>query len=244
MAFVIIFNGLKRQSIELNSRISVIIPAYNESDSIARVLRDIPSQLNASIIVVDNNSTDDTAGTALKEGAIVLTERSQGYGHACARGVQYLAGLEEKPGIVVFLDGDYSDYPEEMTGLVRPIIEEGYDLVVGCRTTIKSSAMPLQQLLGNWLATSLINLLYGKKYRDLGPFRAIRFEALAGLNIQDRTYGWPVEMQVKAARQNLRILEVPVCYRPRIGKSKISGTIKGTVLAGYKIISTILKYRR
>jgi glycosyltransferase involved in cell wall biosynthesis len=235
---------LKGQNITVEPGIAVIIPVYNEAESIARVLRDIPAQLNASIIVVDNNSSDDTAAIARREGALVLAEPGQGYGYACARGVQYLAGLAEKPGIVVFLDGDYSDYPGEMTGLVNPIKENGYDLVLGCRTKMKGPAMPLQQLLGNRVATWLIGLAYGKKFRDLGPFRAIRFEALAGLNIQDRTYGWPVEMQVKAIRQNLHILEVPVSYRPRIGRSKISGTVKGTVLAGYKIISTILKYRR
>lgn len=239
-----IFNGLKRQIITLATKIAVIIPAFNEADSIARVLRDIPDRLAAQIVVVDNNSCDGTSEIALKEGATVVPESRQGYGYACAKGVQYISDLPDKPDIVVFLDADYSDYPGEMTDLVRPIIEEGYDLVIGCRTKIKSSDMPLQQLFGNWLATGLIRLFYGKKYHDLGPFRAIRFEKLAGLNIQDRTYGWPVEMQVKAIRQNMRILEVPVSYRARIGKSKISGTFRGTMLAGYKIIGTIFKYRR
>ena len=239
-----ILNGLKSQSVTWCSRIAVIIPAFNEADSIARVLRDIPDHLAAQVVVVDNNSCDGTGEIALKEGATVVTESRQGYGYACARGVQYLSDLPDKPDIVVFLDGDYSDYPAEMIGLVKPIIEEGYDLVIGCRTKIKSFAMFPQQLFGNWLATGLIRLFYGKKYNDLGPFRAVRLDKLAGLNIRDRTYGWPVEMQVKAIRQNMRILEVPVGYRARIGKSKISGTFRGAVLAGYKIIVTIFKYRR
>jgi hypothetical protein len=146
---------------------------------------------------------------------------------------------------VVFIDGDYSDYPEEMTDLIKPIIEDNYDLVIGSRALGKreKGAMPPQQVFGNWLATILIRLLYRARFTDLGPFRAIRFDKLTGLGMKDQTYGWPVEMQLRAARQKLRICEVPVSYRVRIGRSKISGTIRGSMLAGYKIITTIFRYR-
>jgi glycosyltransferase involved in cell wall biosynthesis len=233
------------QSGDWISEIAVIIPAFNEADSIAAVLADIPGELVAEIIVVDNGSSDATAQIAEAAGATVVTEDRRGYGYACARGVQYLANSPRKPDIVVFIDADYSDYPSEMTDLVKPIVDNGYDLVVGCRTKVEKFAMPPQQVLGNRLAVGLINLLCdGVRYHDLGPFRAIRYEKLIALDIQDRTYGWPVEMQVKAAKRNMRVLEVPVSYRARIGKSKISGTVRGTLLAGYKIITTILKYSR
>lgn len=210
------------------------------------MLADIPAGLASIIVVVNNHSSDATPDIAKKLGAVVLEEPRMGYGYACMKGVQYLYDMEAEPGIVVFLDADYSDYPQEMAGLVKPIVEQDYDLVLGWRSPAKmeKSAMPLQQAYGNRLAVGLITLLFGVKFHDLGPFRAIKLDKLADLEMQDKTYGWPVEMQLKAVKRNFRICEVPVSYRKRIGKSKISGTIRGTVLAGYKIIGTILKYSR
>jgi glycosyltransferase involved in cell wall biosynthesis len=226
-------------------RIAVIIPAMNEAEAVARVIADIPPGIAAEIIVVNNNSSDATAEIARGCGATVIDEPRQGYGFACIRGVDYLAAQTIKPDIVVFLDADYSDYPGEMTELVRPITEQNYDLAIGCRSVLKRDpgVMPVQQIWGNWLATSLIKMFYGVKFNDLGPFRAIKFNDLIALKMKDRTYGWPVEMQLKSIKRGLRICEVPVSYRARIGKSKISGTVRGTFLAGYKIISTIIKYR-
>ena len=226
--------------------IAVIIPAFNEADSITKVLGDIPEDLVSEVVVVDNNSTDDTSEKAQRAGTTVLSEPRQGYGFACLKGVDYLKSKPENPDITVFLDADYSDYPEEMASLVRPIIEQDYDLVIGSRSPGKreKGAMPPHQLLGNRLATILVRLLYGVKFSDLGPFRAIKFNKLIGLDMQDQTYGWPLEMQLKAVKQGLRICEVPVSYRARIGKSKVSGNLKGSLLAGYKIIATILRYRR
>ncbi|MGD0855133.1 MAG: glycosyltransferase family 2 protein [Dehalococcoidia bacterium] len=225
--------------------IAVIVPAMNEADAIARVIADIPPGIVEEIIVVNNNSSDATPDIARSAGATVLDEPRQGYGFACMRGVNYLAALRNKPDIVVFLDSDYSDYPSEMTDLIKPIVEQDYDMVIGCRSFNKNGggAMPLQQIWGNWLAKLLIKLFYGVKFGDLGPFRAIKFNSLMALDVKDQTYGWPVEMQLKALKRGLRVYEVPVSYRPRIGKSKISGTVKGTLLAGYKILSTIIKYR-
>ena len=225
--------------------VAVIIPAMNEAEAIARVIADIPLELASEIIVVNNNSHDATPNIARRSGATVIHEPRQGYGFACMRGVDYLAARTNKPDIVVFLDADYSDYPEEMTELIRPIVEGSYDLTIGCRSAAKRdrNVMPVQQLWGNWLATLLIKLFYGVKFSDLGPFRAIKFNDLIALNMKDRTYGWPVEMQVKSIKRRMRICEVPVSYRARIGKSKISGTVRGTFLAGHRIISTIIKYR-
>jgi len=225
--------------------IAVIIPAMNEADAIAKVIADIPPGIVEEIIVVNNGSNDATPDIARHAGATVLDEPRQGYGFACMRGVNYLAARRNKPDIVVFLDADYSDYPSEMTDLIRPIVEQDYDMVIGCRSVNKNSsgAMPLQQIWGNSLAKLLVKLFYGVSFGDLGPFRAIKFSSLLALDMKDRTYGWPVEMQLKALKRGLRIYEVPVSYRPRIGKSKISGTVRGTLWAGYKIISTIVKYR-
>lgn len=223
--------------------VAVIIPAFNEVESITKVLSDIPESLVSEVVVVDNNSTDATAENAGKTGATVVREPKQGYGAACHRGLEYLKSKSQKPDIVVFLDGDYSDYPEEMDRLIRPITEEGYDLVIGSRTsgTTEKGAITLQQIFGNRLIVTLIRFLYGHRFTDLGPFRAIRFEKLVELDIRDRTYGWPVEMQLKALKRGLRILEVPVSYRARIGKSKISGTIRGSLKAGGKILFTIFR---
>jgi glycosyltransferase involved in cell wall biosynthesis len=225
--------------------IAVIVPAMNEADAIARVIADIPAGIAEEIVVVNNNSSDATPEIARRCGATVIDEPRQGYGFACMRGVDYLAARMAKPDIVIFLDADYSDYPGEMEELIRPIVRRNYDLVIGCRSVSKRDRgiMPVQQIWGNWLATTLIKLLYGVKFNDLGPFRAIKFDVLIELNMTDCTYGWPVEMQLKSIKRGLRICEVPVSYRARIGKSKISGTVRGTFLAGYRIISTIIKYR-
>lgn len=224
--------------------ILVIIPAFNEENSVGNVVRDIPTGLVAEVVVVNNNSNDQTAVEAARAGATVLYEPIQGYGRACLRGIAYAQNRQQKPEVVVFLDADYSDYPGEMTTLIQPILSDGIDLVIGSRAlgNRQRGSMTPQQLFGNWLATTLLRWLYGVRYTDLGPFRAIRFDSLLALNMQDKTYGWTVEMQLKAAKHGLRIKEVPVSYRKRIGFSKISGTVKGTVLAGYKIITTIFKY--
>lgn len=224
--------------------ILVIIPAFNEQESIGSVVRDIPKDLVSEIVVVNNSSTDKTEEEALKEGATVLRESQKGYGFACLKGIEYAKSKTPRPDIIVFIDGDYSDHPEEMPKVVGPIIEEGYDMVIGSRSigNLEKGAMQPQQVFGNWLATSLIRLFYKHKFTDLGPFRAIRFDKLIQLNMVDQTYGWTVEMQLKAVKQGLKCTEVAVDYRKRIGFSKISGTVKGTILAGYKIIFTIFRY--
>jgi len=225
----------------------VIIPAFNEAPSIGRVLRDIPKEWVRDVVVVDNGSTDHTAQEARMHGATVLTQPNKGYGNACLMGIDFLKNkpAAEQPDVVVFLDGDYSDYPQELSNLVAPIARDEADFVLGSRTLgdRKPGSMMPQQLFGNWLATNLILLLFGTRFTDLGPFRAIRFPSLLSLGMIDRNYGWTVEMQIKALKQGLRWQEVPVSYRPRIGHSKVSGTLRGTVGAGYKIITTILKYR-
>jgi glycosyltransferase involved in cell wall biosynthesis len=226
--------------------INVIIPAYNEEKSIAKVIQDIPINLVKDIIVVDNNSQDNTFYAAQQAGATVIKEPRQGYGQACLTGIAY--ALEKpialRPDIIVFLDGDYSDHPEEMPKLVQPILDNTADLVIGSRAlgNRQRGAMTPQQIFGNWLATTLLKYLYQVRYTDLGPFRAIATGKLINLGMQDRDYGWTVEMQVKAAKQKLRFVEVPVTYRKRIGFSKVSGTVKGTIMAGYKIILTIFRY--
>jgi len=226
--------------------IHVIIPAYNEEKSINQVIAAIPRDLVTEIIVVNNNSTDHTGLVAQRAGATVLFAPEAGYGNACLTGIKYCVAkhLSERPHIIVFIDGDFSDYPEEMPLLVQPILANQADLVIGSRALgqREKGAMLPQQIFGNWLATTLLHLFYQAKFTDLGPFRAIRTETLVQLNMQDRTYGWTVEMQLKAAKQKVRYTEVPVRYRKRIGFSKISGTLKGTVLAGYKIITTIFRY--
>lgn len=228
----------------MNNKIVVIIPAFNEENAIGNVVRDIPKGLVSEILVVNNNSNDATKDIAVKAGATVLDEPKQGYGNACLRGILYTKNMNPSPDIIVFIDADYSDHPEEMPDLITPIIEDGYDLVIGSRAlgVKEKGAMTPQQVYGNMLATGLMKLLYGVRYTDLGPFRAIRYDALLKLDMKDMTYGWTVEMQLKAAKKKMKITEVPVDYRKRIGFSKISGTIKGTFMAGYKIIATILKY--
>ena len=225
-------------------KVAVIIPAYNEEKSVGKVVEAIPKALVSEVIVVNNASSDNTVAVAKKAGAIVLDQPKRGYGHACLMGIAHLAQLPEKPEIVVFLDGDFSDYPEEMPLVLQPIIDEGMDLVIGSRAIgiREKGSMTPQQVFGNWLATTLIKLIYGVRFTDLGPFRAIRFEKLLQLQMQDTTYGWTVEMQIKAAKQQLKCSEVAVNYRRRIGVSKVSGTVKGTIMAGYKILWTIFKY--
>ena len=224
--------------------IRVIIPALNEQNAIGHVIKEIPKDWVSEIVVVDNGSSDQTFATAQKLGVIVLKESRRGYGWACLKAIDHLSKSNLKPDIVVFIDADYSDYPTELVKLVGPIINGAADMVIGSRNLgIKEpgSMMP-QQIFGNWLATKLISYLYGTDYTDLGPFRAIKYEALMQLKMDDKTYGWTVEMQIKAIKNKLNIQEVAVNYRKRIGISKVSGTFKGTVLAGYKIISTIIKY--
>lgn len=227
-----------------NLIIDVIIPAFNEENSVGNVVNDIPKDLVREIIVINNNSTDKTAINARNAGATVLEEKNMGYGNACLKGMDHVSKKEDKPDIIVFLDADYSDYPEEMTDVIKPIIEQNMDMVIGSRAlgNLEKGAMTPQQIFGNWLATFLLKLFYGVKYTDLGPFRAIKYDSLVALNMKDKTYGWTVEMQVKAAKQKMNTCEVPVNYRVRIGFSKVSGTVKGTIGAGYKIITTIFKY--
>lgn len=227
----------------MNTQIAVIIPAYNEEKAIAHVIRDISMELVKEIIVVDNGSSDNTAEVARKAGATVLQEKRKGYGYACLCGINYLKTKAEAIDILVFMDGDYADYADELPLLIKPIIEDNMDLVIGSRVLghkEKGSITP-QQIFGNWLATRLIQLFYKTKFTDLGPYRAIKFASLLKLKMQEKTYGWTVEMQVKAAKLRLRCCEVPVSYRARIGESKVSGTLKGTILAGYKILITIFK---
>jgi glycosyltransferase involved in cell wall biosynthesis len=222
----------------------VIIPAFNEENGVGQVIQEIPKDLVDEIVVVNNASTDDTEKIAAQSGATVLHEAIPGYGRACLKGIEYLKKLEIKPDIVVFLDADHSDYPEEMRNLIQPILDNQVDLVIGSRAlgNKEKGSMTPQQIFGNWLATRLLKLFYNVSFTDLGPFRAIRYEKLIAMNMQDKTYGWTVEMQLKAAKLGYMCTEVPVRYRKRIGFSKISGTVKGTVMAGYKIITTIFRY--
>jgi len=223
------------------STIAVIIPAYNEAPSIAQVIRSVPKQVT-TLIVVDNNSTDNTAVIAKECGAIVLHEKQKGYGHACLKGMAYLE--KQPPDILVFLDGDYSDFPEDLEDLVAPLLQEEVVFCLGARTKSlreKGSLTP-QQIFGNFLACTLMRWGYGSTFTDLGPFRAIRWKVLKSLDMQDKTYGWTVEMQLKILRRKLPYKEIPVRYRKRIGVSKVSGTLKGTVLAGMKILGWIGKF--
>ncbi|WP_440120529.1 glycosyltransferase family 2 protein [Tenacibaculum sp. Ill] len=232
----------------MNPLIKVIIPAYNEQDSIVHVINDIPSLVN-EVIVISNNSTDNTEVNAKNAGATVLTEDRKGYGYACLKGMEYIASSSiknpnNKPDIIVFLDGDYSDYPEQLTELIAPIINDDIDFVIGARVQRlrEKGSMTPQQVFGNWLATFLMKLFFGATFTDLGPFRAIKYDKLLALNMEDKTYGWTVEMQLKALKQKLSYTEIPMKYRNRIGVSKVSGTVKGSILAGIKILGWIFKY--
>jgi glycosyltransferase involved in cell wall biosynthesis len=221
----------------------VIIPALNEEDAIAKVIGDIPKDIVVEIIVVDNGSSDNTIKVAEATGATVLSEPLRGYGAACLKGIDYVKEKAPDTEIIVFLDADYSDHPEEMPAIIEPILAEDIDMVIGSRALgerEKGSLTPVQAF-GNWLSTKLLGLIYNANFTDLGPFRAIKFDKLLALEMQDKNYGWTVEMQVKAAKQKLSFTEVPVKYRHRIGKSKVSGTVKGSILAGHKILYTIFK---
>ncbi len=224
--------------------VDVIIPVYNEEGSIGLVIGDIPKEIVNEVVVVNNLSTDNSVEVAKQAGATVVDQDKRGYGNACLKGIEYVDAKAIKPYILVFLDGDYSDHPEELPALLKPIIEDDYDLVIGSRTTgsQEKGAMLPQAVFGNFLATFLIRLFYGFTFTDLGPFRVIKYESLKSLEMQDTTFGWTVEMQVKALKNGLKCIEVPVSYRKRIGVSKITGTLTGTVKAGYKIIWTIFKY--
>lgn len=224
--------------------IDVLIPAYNEQNSVQKVINDIPP-LVRNVVVVNNNSNDDTKINAENCGAIVIDEPQQGYGKACLTGIRYIQGLDTPPDILVFLDADYSDYPEQLIDIVQPIIDHQYDMVIGSRAKGKREAgsMTPPQVFGNWLSTSLMRWIYKVDYSDLGPFRAIQWKKLLALNMEDQTFGWTIEMQIKAAKMGFKTVEVPVDYRQRIGYSKISGTVKGVLGAGYKILWTIWRYR-
>ncbi len=223
--------------------IKVLIPAFNEADSIGLVINDLPEFID-EVIVVSNNSTDQTIANATAAGATVLQETRRGYGFACLKGMEYIAGLQQKPDILVFLDGDYSDYPEQLPMLVAPILERDVDFIIGARDKKlrEAGSMTGPQIFGNWLATSLMKLFFNSSFTDLGPFRAIKYEKLVALEMQDQTYGWTVEMQLKALKKNYTYEEVPVRYRNRIGVSKVSGTLKGAIFAGVKILTWIFKY--
>lgn len=219
---------------------SVIIPTHNEASAISRVLADLPADLVTEVLVVDSNSTDGTPEIAAKMGARVVHEPHRGYGRACLKGL----AIADAPDVVVFLDGDYSDRPAELPLLLAPIAEGRADITLGSRLGEQRivGALPWHAVFGNWLAASLINLLYGVRISDLGPFRAARAEVLRELALEEATYGWAVEMILKGALQGFRIVEVPVSYYPRIGKSKISGTVRGTLGAAWFILTRIVRY--
>jgi glycosyltransferase involved in cell wall biosynthesis len=221
-------------------RVSVIIPTRNEASAISRVLADLPADLVTEVLVVDSNSTDGTPEIAAKMGARVVHEPHRGYGRACLKGL----AIADAPDVVVFLDGDYSDRPAELPLLLAPIAEGRADITLGSRLGKQRivGALPWHAVFGNWLAASLIKLLYGVRISDLGPFRAARAEVLRELALEEATYGWAVEMILKGALKGFRIVEVPVSYYPRIGKSKISGTVRGTLGAAWFILSRIVRY--
>ena len=221
--------------------LSIIIPALNEEKSIGYVIKSIP-KIYREVVVVDNGSSDKTSKVAFENGAKVITEKNKGYGFACLKGIDYLK--KNPPDIIVFLDGDYSDYPEEINKIIEPICKNQVDFVIGSRVKSlrENGSMTPQQVFGNKLACFLMSLLYNSTFTDLGPFRALKWKTLKELKMTDKTYGWTVEMQLKILRNRIAYCEVPVRYRKRIGYSKVSGTLKGSVLAGIKIISWIFKY--
>ena len=223
------------------NRIVVIIPALNEEKSISKVVNSIPNIVD-EIIVINNGSDDSTAIKASISGAKVIHEYRKGYGYACLKGIDYLN--KNPPDIVVFLDGDYSDYPEDLEAIIKPILEKNVQFVIGARVKFlrEKGALTPQQIFGNTLACLLMRLLYKSNFTDLGPFRAIGWKNLVALEMSDKTYGWTIEMQLKVLRRKIKYIEVPVRYRKRIGYSKVSGTVKGTIMAGYKILTWIGKF--
>lgn len=225
-------------------RTIVIIPVLNEEQSIALVLRAIPKHIAADVVVIDNGSTDQTAARARAEGAIVIPEERRGYGYACLTGIEW--ARRHGADILAFLDGDYSDFPEELCRIVEPILQDEADFVIGSRMLGNSEpgALLPQAILGNKLACALMRLFWGAHYTDLGPFRAIRLKDLDRLELREGTYGWTIEMQIKAVQHGLRFIEVPVSYRKRIGTSKVTGTLSGTVKASVKILATIYRLSR
>ncbi|MDZ4750101.1 MAG: glycosyltransferase family 2 protein [Flavobacteriales bacterium] len=224
--------------------VDVVIPAYNEEQSVGLVVKDILGQRVRNVVVVNNNSRDQTAQVAANAGAIVLNQSIQGYGAACLMGIEHINGLNIPPDVVLFMDADHSDFAEEIPQVLKPILDGNFDLVIGSRAlgNREKGSMTMPQIFGNWLATTLIRLIYRYRFTDLGPFRAILRTKLNELGMVDQNYGWTVEMQIKALKKKLRCTEVPVNYRQRIGVSKVSGTVKGTILAGHKILTTIFKY--
>lgn len=226
--------------------VDVIIPAFNEESSIALVLADIPKTLVRHVVVVNNNSSDQTAAVAVDNGAMLAEEKEKGYGAACLKGIEKIKSFYPLADVIVFIDADYSDHPEEIPLLLAPIQANEADFVLGSRALGKrdKGSMMSQQIFGNMLAVFLLKKIYSSKFTDLGPMRAIRTSTLLELGMKDRNFGWTVEMQVKVLRMGIPYMEIPVSYRKRVGVSKITGTIKGSLMAGYKIISTILKYAR
>ncbi len=222
-----------------NKTIAAIIPVLNEEETISLVLNDIPGDLIDEVVVIDNGSTDRTPQVVKEWGATLLNESKKGYGYPCLKGIEYLK--MSKPDIVVFLDGNYSDYPTEIIKLVEPMVNEGYDLVCGSRVLgeAEEGSLRVPVRFGNWLATVLMRLFYGFKYTDVGPFRAVKFDKLLTLDMHDNL-GWTIEMQVKAVRCNFKIKEVPVSYRMGTGKSKFTGDVKGIAIVGYRIIRAII----
>lgn len=227
----------------MKKNIKVIIPAHNEADSIELVVKAIPEIVD-EVIVVSNNSSDQTFDNAKKAGATVLSEEKKGYGHACLKGLKYISEQRIPPDIVVFLDGDYSDYPSELPKLIKPITKNNIDFVVGARVKSlrEKGSMTFPQIFGNSLACFLMKWFFNSKFTDLGPFRAIKYDKLLALEMEDKTYGWTVEMQLKVLKKGFSYTEIPVHYRNRIGVSKVSGTLKGAVFAGVKILGWIFRY--
>ena len=221
-------------------KIAVIIPVLNEEKTLPLVFKDMPADLVDEVVVIDNGSSDRTPEIAKEHGATLLLESKKGYGYPCLKGIKYLRSKE--PDIVVFVDGNYSDHPEEIIRLVKPMVEENYDLVIGSRTigSVEEGALRAPVRFGNFLATMLIRVLYGFKYTDIGPFRAVKFHKLLNMDLNDNL-GWTVEMQVKAVRMKYRIREVPVSYRTGTGKSKITGNLKGIFIVGYRILRAVFK---
>lgn len=225
-------------------KVDVLIPALNEEGAIGRVIDALPTDHVRRVVVVDNGSEDGTARVAREAGAVVVREPERGYGAACLRGLREVA--LDPPDVVVFIDGDFSDYPQDLPRLLAPLARNEADLVIASRSQghAERGSLTVQQRVGNALACQLINRLYGTRYSDLGPFRAIRWQALDALQMRDRGYGWTIEMQIRAAKAGLRATEVPARYRARIGTSKISGTLRGTLGASGKILYTIARHAR